>query len=47
MVLGVRWAGLSISATADLLGVSVSTESGAKKRNYPASASVEENALLM
>ncbi len=52
MVVGVRWAGLGILKTADLLGFSPTTlgftENGPKKRNYPVSGScVEENALLM
>ncbi len=53
MVVGARWAGLSISRTADLwdfyaqpsLGF---TENGPKRRKYPVSGScVDENVLLM
>ncbi len=53
MVVGARWAGLSISKTADLLAFSRQpslefTENGLKKRKYPVSGScVDENALLM
>ncbi len=53
MVVGARWAGLSISKTADLLGFSCTTisrftENGPKKRKYPVSGScVDENSLLM
>ncbi len=49
MVVGARWAGLSISKTGifmhNHLGL---TENGPKKRKYPVSGScVDENALLM
>ncbi len=53
MVVGARWAGLSISETAEYwdfhkqpsLGF---TENGPKKRKYPVNGScVDENALLM
>ncbi len=53
MVVGARWAGLSISKTADLLDFNAQpslgfTENGLKKRSYPVSGScVHENALLM
>ncbi len=53
LVVGARRAGLSISKTADLLGISRTTisrftENGSKKRKYPVSSScVDENALLM
>ncbi len=54
MVVGARWAGLSISKTADLLGFSHTTislefiENGPKKRKYPVRGScVDENTLLM
>ncbi len=53
MVVGVRHAGLSISETADLLGLSCTTisrvtENGLKKRKYTVNGScVDENALLM
>ncbi len=51
MVVGARWAGLSISKPDDLLGFShttISMDYGPKKRKYPVSGScVDENALLM
>ncbi len=47
MVVGAKWPGMSISKTADLLGLS-RMENGPKKRKYPESGScVDENALLM
>ncbi len=49
MVVGARWAGLTIIETADLLGFSVGfAEKGLKNRKYPVSCSfLGENALLM
>jgi len=51
VVVGARRAGLSISETADLLGISrttISIENGPKKRKYPVSGScVDGNASLM
>ncbi len=52
IVVVLRRADLSISKTADLLGfphttISRFTENDPKKRKYPVSSSVNENALLM
>ena len=54
MIIGARWAGLSMSETADLLGFSLTsislgfTENGPKMTKYPVSSScVDKNAMLM
>jgi len=45
VVVGARWAGLSISETADLLGFSCTTISRVYREKYTVSGS--ENALLL
>ncbi len=46
MVVGAKWPGMSISKTADLLGLS-RMENGPKKRKYPESWSANSRGLIV